>query len=82
MTKRMVSGQDYEKVSSSWCLSSRLDYLRTLLLTHTRFSFIHVRREANKATDLLANAGVEGGLGFLCDRLEAFGVEEWAQHCR
>ena len=45
-------------------------------------SFSHVILESNKAVDLLENAGMEGALGFRCNILEAFGEEEWAQHCR
>ena len=82
MAKRMTNGQTFEKFSPSWCLAYRLDQLRTLLQSYPAISFCHVRREANKAADLLANVGVEGETGFLCDRLEDFGEEEWAQHCR
>ena len=45
-------------------------------------SFSHVRRDANKAADLLSNACMEGALGFHCDTLEEFGAKEWSHHCR
>ena len=59
-----------------------MDHLRALLHTYSVISFFHVRWEANKAADLLANTGVKGGPGYRCDRLEDFGTEEWAQHYR
>ena len=71
-----------KKISPSSRLSSRLGQFCALLHSYPTISFCHVRREANKAVDLVENAGVEGRLGFRCDTLEDFGVEEWAQHCR
>ena len=58
-----------------------MDHLHVLLHAYPTISFDHVRREANKTVDQLANAGVEGGLGFRCDKLEAFEEEEWVEQC-
>ena len=63
-------------------LYPHLHYLHILLLAHTVVSFSHVRRDANKAADLLANIGVEGETSFHYGTLEVFGVEVWAQQCR
>ena len=81
MAKRLMNRKPSGKVSPSWHLAYRLDQLRDLLLAYPAISFYHVRREANKTTDWLVNVGVEDRQGFRCDRLEAFGEEEWAQQC-
>ena len=73
--KRLLSGQKTEKISLSWRLAYRLECLRVLLLSHPATSFHHVRREANKVANCLANAGVECGVGFRCDRLDVFAEE-------
>ena len=78
MAKQLASGQACEKVSSSWCLANRLDYLISLLLAHTTFSFSHVRCETNKAIDLLASASMEGVMSFCYGILVEFKLEVWA----
>ena len=79
VAKRLLNGQRTEKISPSWRLAYRLERLRVLLLSHPATSFHHVRREANKVADCLANAGVECGVGFQCDRIDIFAEEGWAQ---
>ena len=82
VANRLLSGQRTEKISLSWRLASRLERLRVIIRAHPATSFVHVRRDANRAADCLANAGVECGAGIRCDQLEAFDAEGWAQHCR
>ena len=82
VANRLLSGQKTEKVSLSWRLASRLERLRLIIRAHPATSFVHVRRDANRAADCLANAGVECGAGIRCDQLEAFDAEGWAQQCR
>ena len=53
-----------------------------MLLAHSAISFSHVRRDANKAADLLANADVDGELAQWWGHLEKFEAEYWAHHCR
>ena len=79
MAKQLSNGQTSYKVSPSWCLAYRMEWLRDLLLEHPAISFHHVRREANKATDQLANVGVENIISFQCNILEVFGEDKWAQ---
>ena len=81
VAKRLLNGQTTEKISPSWRLAYRLDLLHVLLLSHPAISFHHVRREANKVVDYLANAGVECGVGFRCDGLDGHDKEDWAQQC-
>ena len=70
-----------KNISPSWHLAYRLESLRVLLHAHPAISFHHIRREANKVADGLANAGVECRVGFRCDRLEGNEEEDWAQQC-
>ena len=79
MAKQLLNRKTSEKISPSLHLAYRMERLRDLLLAHPAISFHHVRREANKAADCLANAGVECGVSFQRDRLEGFDEEEWAQ---
>ena len=80
--KCLASSQVSEKVSTSWWLASHLDSLCELLLSHTAVSISHVRRDANKAVELLANAGVDGDLAHQWGPLDYFKYEAWAQHYR
>ena len=78
MAKHLANGKDCAKVAMSWCLASRLDSLKTMLHVHSYITFNHVRCSANKATNILANAGVVGDTGLRYGILEEFNVEEWA----
>ena len=55
MVKMMVNGKDCAKVATIWRLANRMDSLRTILCTHSKVSFCHVKHTANKGVDLLAN---------------------------
>ena len=66
-----------EKVSSSWLLASRLEVIRGLILSHPAFSFHHVRWDANKVADLLANVGVNECGARRMGRLENFDAKQW-----
>ena len=59
-----------------------MDDLRGMLHAHSAISFGHVRRESNKAVDLLANAGVEGEVAHQWGPLENFEADDWAHQCR
>ena len=82
VAKRLANGQVSEQVSISWRLASHLDSLRDLLLAHIVVSFSHIRRDDNKAADLLANAGMDGDLVHRWGPLKNFEAEDWAHHCR
>ena len=82
MAKKMANGKDCAKVATSWRLASKMDSLKTMFRAHSDVSFCHVRRIANKATDLLANADVEGDTRLRIGSLDEFNVDAWAQKCR
>ena len=82
MVKQLANGKSTEKVSSSWRLASRLDDLRSMVMTHSTLSFVHVRREANQVADLLANVGVSDVRANRRGRLEDFEAELWIPRCR
>ena len=42
MAKKLIQVRSTEKASSSWHLSSRLEFLRGLILSHSALSFHHV----------------------------------------
>ena len=44
-------------------------------------SFGHVRREANKVVNLMANVGVEGGQDLREGKLYEFEGEAWVDQC-
>ena len=67
-----VSGQ----VSTRWRLASLLDDLCGMLHTHSVVSFCHVRRDANKVVDLLANVGFEGEMAHQWGPLENFEADD------
>jgi len=56
---RIQSGTPATKVSSSWRLLRRLESLEVRLKGTNSISFQHVKREANKVADHLANQGVD-----------------------
>ena len=82
MAKQLANGKSMEKVSSSWHLASRLDDLRVMVMTHSAFSFIHVRREANQVAYLLANVDVNDVRAIRRGRLEDLEAEEWIPKCQ
>ena len=59
-----------------------MDELQGLIHAHPTVSFSHVRCDANKVADLLANVGVEGELAFQWGPLESFGDHAWVHNCR
>ena len=59
-----------------------MDDLRGMLHAHSAVSFCHVRRDTNKAADLLANVGVEGEMAHQWGPLKNFEADYWAHHCR
>ena len=69
-------------MSTSWRMASRVDELRGMIHAHPAISFSHVRHDANKVADLLANVGVEGELAFQWGPLESFGDHAWVHNCR
>ena len=56
--KRISWGSKPEKVSKNWRLIQGLQWIQTHLQSLNTTSFKHVRRLANKMTDLLSNQGV------------------------
>ena len=46
------------------------------------WNFGHVKREANKVVDLLANVGIDGGQRIREGQLATFGGAEWEARCR
>ena len=81
MTKHLSNGKSTEKVSLSWRLASRLVALCILIMVHTMISFQHVKRDANKVADMLANIGTNGNGAHRMGRLEEFEVEPWVPRC-
>ena len=69
-------------MSNRWRLASRLDDRRGMLYAHSMVSFFHIRRDSNKATDLLANTRVDGEVAHQWGPLENFEADEWAHHCQ
>ena len=53
-----------------------------MIHVHPAVSFCHVRCDANKAADLLANVGVKGEVAHQWGPLESFEANEWDHHCR
>ena len=82
MARRLAYGRVSGQVATSWRLASRLAKLRSLIHSHPAVSFSHVRRDANRVADQLANAGVEGELGTQWGPLETFEGAEWIHNCR
>ena len=78
MAKKMVNGKDCTKVAMSWHLASRMDSLKTMFRAQSDVTFCHVKRTANKAANLLANANVEGDAGLRIGSLEEFNADAWA----
>ena len=58
LTSKLHNGSQSSKVSSSWCLESRITTLRTGLIQGKAVSFTHVHQNDNKMADFLANMGV------------------------
>ena len=58
MAQQMANGKPAEMVASSWRLVGRMEDLRSLIVAYMDLSFHHVRREANRVADLMANVGV------------------------
>ena len=82
MARRLANGQVNGQVSTSWRLASRLDDLRGMIHAHPVVSFCHVIFfYANKAVDLLANAGVEGEMAHQWGPLKNFEAGDWVHHC-
>ena len=81
MKKQLANGRTTEKVSSSWHLASRLETLRGLVMTQPVVSFHHVRRNANKVADMLANIGTGGNVDMRMGRMKDFGEAQWAPRC-
>ena len=75
MAKGVANGKASGKISASWRLASRLDYLRLLLDNYLMVSFGHVCQDANKEVDVLANAGMDRGTGHQ-GPLENFHLED------
>ena len=82
MARRLAHGRVRRQVLTSWRMTSHLEELRNLIHGHHAVSFTHVRCDANKVEDHLANAGVEGELVTLWGPLESFEGSEWAHNYR
>jgi ribonuclease HI len=54
----LINGSNPTKISPNWRLLSNLELLKSLLLNHIVLIPSHVRREANKVENKLANIGV------------------------
>ena len=77
MARKISMGQKVEKLTIGWRLLSRLETLSCLISTCSASSFGHVRREANKVADLMANVGVEGGQDLKEGMLQELEGEVW-----
>eukprot|EP00253_Pinus_taeda_P004733 PITA_04733 len=61
MASKIQQGSEIQKVSRSWRMVTRLELLQQWLRDNKTISFKHIRREANKLSDFLANLGVDRG---------------------
>ena len=50
-----------------------------MFVEHSVVSFCHVRCDANKVEDVIANAGMDRGTGHQRGLLEDFRLEDWSQ---
>ena len=82
MAQQMANGKSAEKVASSWCLVGRMEDLRTLIVTYSVLYFHHIRREANRVVELMANIGVSNIRASWRGRLDEFKEEQWIPNCR
>lgn len=59
MVTQIQLGITASRVATSWRPAARLELLEQWMKKKRATTFIHVKRENNKVTDLLANIGVE-----------------------
>ena len=76
VARRLVYGQVSGQFSTSWRLASHLNTLCDMLHAHSAVSFSHVRRDANKASDLLKNVGMEGEMAHQWGPLKNFETDD------
>ena len=74
-------GQRVEKFATNWCLLSRMEALGTLLAKNDAWNFNHVKRVANKLSNLMENVGVGGGHGIREASMQALERENWVDRC-
>jgi len=82
IAKKLAAGQVPGKVTRSWRMRKRIEDLQVALAYSPAVSFQHVRREANKVADLLANQGVESSSLLRVGGLEEFGQDAWWARCQ
>ena len=82
MAQKLANGKSAEKVESNWRLARRMEDLRALILGFSVLSFQHVKREANRVADLMANVGVADVRDIRWGRLEDLEGEQWLPRCR
>jgi ribonuclease HI len=58
LAAKIINGTDPEKITPSWCLLGPLNNLQALLCPSLTLITSHIRREANKVAEKLANEGV------------------------
>ena len=61
MENRIQAGTTRIRVAKKWRLESRIKTLEAILLTNPAVIFQHVKRQANKLADSIANQGVTIG---------------------
>ena len=82
MSKKMANGKRVEKVVSNWRILNKLEKMGALLFMNLTWHFKHIRREANKVSNLLTNVGVGGGHHIFEGKLQYFEGTEWIDQCR
>ena len=66
LTTKILHGCNPAKISPSWRLSTLLEDFSCLLQPHFSIIPSHVKRDANKVADCLANEAVEMGVEHFC----------------
>jgi hypothetical protein len=58
LATKIITGRDPDKITPSWHLLGPLNSLKSLLKPSLTLITSHIRREANKVVDKIANEGV------------------------
>lgn len=79
-TTRLLCGSSLSRLSANWRLDHLAKQLRDLLTSFSVLQASHVRREANKVADYLANQGVANPNSSIDSPWGAFTTQPTQQH--
>ena len=77
MGRKFCNEKIVHKVASTWCILGQLENIVALLSNKFPWNFSHVKREAKKVVNLMANMGVDGGQCICEGQLMTFRGVEW-----